>query len=187
MGLCENMFPFGRPTLLNFSLILPLLFPEFQCCQFSFSEYFRNSFFYIFSGWPGERGAQYAAMCVCNHLWKPSPKSNLTWLTRHWHVTFFIPLFLVLSDWCKVEAGLFGSGGVRHITWRLSWCWCMHNGRKTSDVSLFLPAASSQASRMEEVDGAKLAKPSPPQALSVCDGDGGEDDDDIRDSGLATG
>ena len=63
----------------------------------------------------------------------------------------------------------------------------MHNGRKTSDVSLFLPAASSQASRMEEVDGAKLAKPSPPQALSVCDGDGGEDDDDIRDSGLATG
>ena len=163
-------------------------FPNFS----SVSSPFRNILIKVFFTYPqgdqGRGGAQYAAMCVCNHLWKPSPKSNLTWLTWHcWHVTFFIPLFLVLSDWCKVEAGLFGSGGVRHITWRLSWCWCMHNGRKTSDVSLFLPAASSQASRMEEVDGAKLAKPSPPQALSVCDGDGGEDDDDIRDSGLATG
>ena len=34
----------------------------------------------------------------------------------------------------------------------------MHNGRKTSDVSLFLPAASSQGSRVDE-EGA-----SPPSA-----------------------
>ena len=65
------------------------------------------------------------------------------------------------------------------IVWYAQWYgWCMHNGRKTSDVSLFLPAASSQGSGMEEeakpslrtCEAKQPERPSTPDLLKILRG-----------------